>query len=516
MSRTLRTAGDRALLIDCADLSEVLALSVAIRAATLDGVIEVVPAAQTVLLNLDRQADLDAIREAVAGIEPAAAVAADVTEHEIPVRYDGEDLQEVAELLGITAEEVIDRHTSTDYMVAFGGFAPGFAYLVTENTTLEVPRRSSPRTRIPAGSVGLAGIFSGIYPRESPGGWQLIGTSGVALWDSDREPAALLQPGDRVRFVQRDDLDVAPTESAPVAEHPTAEGPTLLSIRRPGLQGLIQDLGRPDSAGIGAPPSGVLDRPAMRMANWLVGNPLDAAVLEFAHGGVEIEAVGEATIAIAGATAPVEVIRPSLKRVTVTEQRAIALSPGDVVRIGTLSSGARSVVALRHGVAAHPVAGSVATDTLSGIGPAPLKAGDEIRSAGRATSATEQAQPWPDLPTDELTVPVVLGPRDDWFTDDAVETLFSQAWSVSGASDRVGMRLEGDQPLTRAIEGELLSEGVVTGSLQVPANGQPVLFLNDHPVTGGYPVIGVVHSTSLPALAQVQPGMTLRFTRTEP
>lgn len=533
MTRTLRNAGDRGLLIDCTDLDEVLTLAAAIRDAALGGVMEVVPAAQTVLVTLDRFADLAAIRSAVSEIEPAAQVGGEVREHLIPVRYDGEDLEEVARILGISTSEVIARHTAAEYTVAFGGFAPGFGYLAAQETTLDVPRRSSPRTRVPAGAVALAGIFSSIYPRSSPGGWQLIGSSDVILWDETRDPAALFAPGDRVRFIDMnaesstDPSSLAPTRrrgnddnsDSDDAHDPNERDdnrcPALLVIRRPGLQALIQDGGRPASAGIGAPPSGALDRPAMYLANWLVGNPRSAAVIEFAFGGAELEALGEATVALTGAPAPIEVVRASGRGFQVTDQQAIALSPGDRLRLGAPTSGARTVLALRGGIAATPVAGSVATDTLSGIGPAPLKEGREIRSAGLAVTLTEYPQPWPDLAIDQLTVPVLLGPRDDWFTTEAVELLFAQAWTVTPSSDRVGMRLEGEQSLERDHDGELPSEGMVTGSLQVPPNGQPVLFLNDHPVTGGYPVIGVVHSSALPALAQARPGMTVRFTRLE-
>lgn len=529
MTRALRDAGDRGLLIDCTDLDEVVNLAAAIRRAELAGVIEVIPAAQTVLLTLDRFADRTAIRDAVNDIEPTDQTQGNVRTHHIPVRYDGEDLDEVADILGITTDEVIARHTGMTYTVAFGGFAPGFGYLAAEEATLEVPRRSSPRTRVPSGAVALAGSFSSIYPRSSPGGWQLIGSSDVALWDEQREPAALLSPGDRVRFVDldadvTDDADpptLAPTygdvtDEATSSDSDSAARQALLVVNRPGLQALIQDGGRPASAGIGAPPSGALDRPAMLLANELVGNPRSAAVVEFAFGGVEIEATGEATVAVTGAPAPIEVTRASGRTLAITDQRAIALSPGDVLRIGSPTAGARNVLAVRGGIAATPVEDSVSADTLSGIGPAPLRAGDPIRSAGLRATTTGNSQPWPELPTDELTVPVILGPRDDWFTAESIELLFSASWTVSPSSDRVGMRLEGERALERDHEGELPSEGMVTGSLQIPPNGQPVLFLNDHPVTGGYPVIGVVHSAALPELAQARPGMTIRFTRPAP
>jgi KipI family sensor histidine kinase inhibitor len=193
--------GDSALLVDVDDLDEVLALADALRTDTPAGVLDVVPAARTVLLTVTPGTDLAAVRQAVLDlrVEPAAA-AADGATVEIPVHYDGPDLDEVGELTGLGRDGVVEAHTGRPWRVAFGGFAPGFAYLVDGDPRLDVARRAEPRTTVPAGSVGLAGEFSGVYPRSSPGGWQLIGRTGTTLWSMD--DGALLQPGGRVRFVE--------------------------------------------------------------------------------------------------------------------------------------------------------------------------------------------------------------------------------------------------------------------------------------------------------------------------
>lgn len=202
--------GDSAILVETGGIDDVLALAPALDDLVRSGdselaaVTDVVPAARTVLLVADHAADLARIAVRV------WRVAADLDrgpgrwpEHvvEIPVRYDGPDLDEVASLTRLDVQEVVAAHTSTPWRVGFGGFAPGFAYLVGGDRRLTVPRRSSPRTSVPAGAVGLAGEFSGVYPRSSPGGWQLIGTTDVVLWDERRDPPALLQPGMGVRFV---------------------------------------------------------------------------------------------------------------------------------------------------------------------------------------------------------------------------------------------------------------------------------------------------------------------------
>jgi KipI family sensor histidine kinase inhibitor len=204
----IRDYGDHALLLEFDNTDEVLAWSAVIRDAELLGVLDIVPGSRTVLIKLEdaryqaptrqRLGKLHVTSEAVP--DAPADVRADV---EIEVVYDGPDLEEVARLTGLTADQVVAAHTGSPWRVGFGGFAPGFAYLVGGDSRLEVPRRAEPRTKVPAGSVGLAGEFSGVYPRESPGGWQLIGHISehqVALWDVDREQPALLTPGMWVQF----------------------------------------------------------------------------------------------------------------------------------------------------------------------------------------------------------------------------------------------------------------------------------------------------------------------------
>lgn len=213
--------GAHGLLIelDTAEQAEALHAELLRRAAAgaLPPVKEIVPAARTVLLDgLAHPRGLAAelatwdIPEPTAGDRPAV---------EIPVRYDGPDLAEVAALWGVTPEEVVRRHSGCAFRVAFCGFAPGFGYLTGLPQDLHVPRRDTPRTRVPVGSVGLAGPYTGVYPRSSPGGWQLIGTTDAVLWDPRRQPAALLSPGTRVRFVPRQDPAV-PAARGPHHEEP--------------------------------------------------------------------------------------------------------------------------------------------------------------------------------------------------------------------------------------------------------------------------------------------------------
>jgi len=201
--RTIHDYGDRALLVECGSTAEVLALTGALRATPPPAVVDIVPGARTVLVTVGDPADLVSARAGLAGLEPAHPDGSTETgriEVTIDVVYDGVDLHEVADRLRMRVSEVVEAHTGTPWRVGFGGFAPGFGYLVGGDSRLVVPRRRQPRTRVPAGSVGLAGEFSRIYPRESPGGWQLIGRTDAVLWDLHRPQPALLTPGMRVRF----------------------------------------------------------------------------------------------------------------------------------------------------------------------------------------------------------------------------------------------------------------------------------------------------------------------------
>ena len=204
MSRRLLPSGDAAILVECDSLEEVLALHDALAADRRPGVVELVPAARTILIAVDPgvmplESAATWVRRvpAEAGSRAAGAAAPPIT---IPVAYDGDDLATTATLLAVSAEALVARHTAIEWRVAFVGFAPGFGYLVSDDWPFEVPRLDAPRTRVPAGAVALAGGFGGVYPRQSPGGWRIIGRTDAVLWDPDADPPALLVPGRRVRF----------------------------------------------------------------------------------------------------------------------------------------------------------------------------------------------------------------------------------------------------------------------------------------------------------------------------
>ncbi|MER7609437.1 urea amidolyase family protein [Nocardioides sp. NPDC127503] len=518
--RRVLIASDQALLVEEDDLEGAMRLHAALVAAPPTGVVELVPAARTVLVRFDPtlvdEASLAKELGRVEAVHGGLPTAGSVT---IGVRYDGQDLDEVAELLGVSAEQVVARHTAANWRVAFTGYAPGFGYLVGDDPLFDVPRRSSPRTRIPAGSVGLAGTFSGVYPRESPGGWQLIGRTDAPMWDLHREPPALLAPGMTVRFerLERESVSVAaPAVPADAAEHPFA-----VEVVRSGLQLVLEDLGRPGHAALGVSASGTADRRALRAANRAVGNAPGAAGFELAGGGAVLRFTGPAVVAVAGAPAETTIVRTDGPPLPVEHGVAAAIEDGEELRLGAVSAGLRAVVAVRGGLDLAPALGSLSSDTLAGLGPGdlggrPLRAGDVVPLRGPA-AAPHAVDPCP-APADPLPAPgdtvelrIALGPREDWFTPAGVRTLVEQEWTVTPRSDRVGVRLEGAVPLERSVTGELPSEGAVTGAIQVPPDGQPVLFLPDHPLTGGYPIIGAVIDRDLDLAGQLPPGVRIRF-----
>ncbi|WP_242906126.1 5-oxoprolinase subunit PxpB [Actinomadura terrae] len=200
----VRRAGDTALLVETGDLATAHRLNIAFRDAAPPGIVDVVPGERTVLVVAEPGTDLDRLAALLPGLPLPEDAAGGAEPVEIPVVYDGDDLDEVARLTGLSREEVVQRHASAAYTVAYLGFSPGFAYLTGLDPALHVARRESPRTAVPAGSVAIAGPYAAVYPSRSPGGWRLLGHSGFALWDVTRDPPSLLRPGTRVRFVREE------------------------------------------------------------------------------------------------------------------------------------------------------------------------------------------------------------------------------------------------------------------------------------------------------------------------
>ncbi|HHR6129115.1 TPA: 5-oxoprolinase/urea amidolyase family protein [Providencia alcalifaciens] len=506
-----------AFMVELPSLEQTMALTDSLTHRPINGIEEITPAARTVLVRYNPAIEhVNAIVQQISlrNIEGGEAKTGKLVT--IPVHYTGEDLPEVAEYLGVSIEEVIRRHTQSEYLVAFSGFAPGFGYMVSKQAQLQVPRRQSPRVRIPAGSVALAGEFSSVYPQASPGGWQLIGQTDLSVWDINRPEPALLQAGYRVQFVDQSRSSVSyslpsQTDIKPIDKNQTYD----LTVLATGLQTLFQDRGRIGQSALGISESGAMDKSALYSANRLVGNCTQSTVLEVTQGGLKVRANRDLLVGITGAECSVTITTEDGQIYTSATYQPIHLTKGDVIQLGRPTKGVRSYFAVRGGFSVAPVLESCSFDTLAQVGPAPLMVGQSLsigqKMNHRAISLSES--PAFDYPTadDVVVLDVVMGPRTDWFTEQAAELLRQQVWQVTAASNRIGLRLAGEVPLSRELLQELPSEGTCIGAIQVPANGQPVLFLNDHPLTGGYPVIGAVCDYHLDLAGQIPVNGKIRF-----
>ncbi len=280
-----------------------------------------------------------------------------------------------------------------------------------------------------------------------------------------------------------------------------------LAVLAAGLQTLIQDTGRLGFGSSSVGRSGPFDRSAHRQANLLVGNAAGTPALEVLAGGLRLRASREHVLAVTGAVGPILVDgRP------VEHGRAFVVAAGQGVEVATFEVGLRAYVAVSGGIVADDVLGSCATDTLSGLGPAPVAPGATLRCGFLQAPPPDGLDIPALIASGSTSVDVVLGPRDDWFASEAVAMLLGSAWTVSPTSNRIGLRLDGPE-LARSQDGELPSEPCVFGSIQVTSAGHPVVLGPDHPVTGGYPVIAVVADRHLDRLAQLRPGESLRFRR---
>lgn len=558
-------SGDRALLVEFDDLASVGAADAAVSRASIDGVVDVVPAARTLLVRLGPgRGGLTALEQRLRRVLGASADEGGPGRAErelpadrvvsIPVIYDGEDLAVVAEAWGCDVDEVVRRHAATEWVCAFVGFAPGFPYLVPVDAEAlpAVPRRATSRARVPAGAVALAAEYCGVYPRESPGGWQLIGRTDAVLWDARRASPALVTAGTRVRFVPRagraaggstgtatgaasgrtvsqETSDGSPGNTgavvpastsfpekrfaapeAPAATAP-ASAPATVQVLDPGALTLVQDLGRPGLSRLGVGTSGAFDRAAHRLANRLVGNDEGAAGFEVLLGGARFALPEGAWVAVTGAEGPVTLDGQPVPRAHAMR----ADRQGAELHISPARLGLRYSVAVRGGLEVPTELGSRSRDTLAALGPAPLAAGDAIALG----DAIDRPVPAIDLvavdtiPASTTELTLRPGPRHDWFTDAAWERMLLTEWTVSSRSDRTGVRLEGASLERRAttLGLELPSEGMLPGALQVSPDGVPTILGPDHPVTGGYPVIAVVTDDARDRLAQLRPGDPVRL-----
>ena len=504
--------GDRALLVDTADMAAAHALAtvldgrIATGAAPV-GIEEVVVGFASVVVVLAAQgSDLGAcaawVAKSTSGPSAVRKGGRPPRTHVLPVVFDGADLAEVAIALCIPVDQVVDQLVSARLEVAFVGFAPGFPYLTGLPAGLAaLPRRPSPRTSVPAGSVAVAGGFASVYPRSTPGGWHLLGRTAESLFDPDVAPHSRVAPGDRVRFAATD---------APVPEPPTdttrpplvTPGPCL-EVLEPGLATTVQDGGRRGCAHLGVPAAGAADPRSLALANLVVGNPADAAGLECTASGPTLRMVGDGHLTVVGAGD--DAVDVTVDGHPVPDGTVLPLADGQVVRIGRVRAGLRVYVAVAGGLETPVVLGSRSSDSLAGLGPGPLRAGDRL-ARGTPGRARGRIVPEPGRATGPTVLRVVAGPHGS-----PGDGLTSTTWRVGSAVDRIGARLEAVDGSVLAAGGPRPSMPMVTGAVQVPPDGRPIVLLPDHATVGGYPVVACVVTADLGPLGQLRPGDEVAF-----
>ena len=471
------------------------------------GLLDAIPGARTLFLLFDpqaadREALLRRLRRAVD--EPPAGVP-ESRLFGIPVAYGGEegpDLSRLARDRGIDPQEIIRRHAGAEYRVAFLGFSPGFAYLTGLPAELAAPRRESPRPRVPAGSVGIGGEYTAVYPSESPGGWRLIGRSPVRLFDPTASPPALLRAGDRVRFEPIDEKELARRLANEAARRPSSpgdEGDPLLATLAPGLFTSVQGAPRFGLGACGVPAGGAMDLAALERGNAGVGNSARAAALEVTLSGPELRVLADALVCVTGAD-----LQARWNGKAVDLDAPFEVKTGDHIAFGYARSGARAYLCVQGGLVERRPG-----EPLRRLAP-----GDVVT---RSRLGARPGSPSPAAPESHrdrrLTLRVLPGPQAGFFPAEAAESLFSGTYRVSPASDRRGIRLEGP-PLELRRPSDIPPEGTALGAIQVPASGLPIVLGPDRPVTGGYAKIGTVSARDWPLLAQAAPGTAVRFRAT--
>jgi KipI family sensor histidine kinase inhibitor len=518
----IRDAGDSALVADLGDVVDrainrrAIGLAARVRAAGVAGVRDVVPTFRSVAVFFDPlRTDVEALR---ALLQPQPQDDAERSRREavaIPVEYGGEsgpDLDAVATATGLAPADVVARHSAREYRVFMVGFLPGFGYLGELDPAIAAPRQASPRLRVPAGSVGIAGRQTGVYPQASPGGWQIVGRTTTRPFDSGRTPASLLAPGDRVRFVPVPTGSLGSFDAAwtsPPAPTAASAAPRAVRVLQAGLMTSVQDGGRWGRQHEGVPVSGAMDVAALRDANRAVGNPSGAAALEATLGGFEARLEHAGAVAVAGAD-----LHATIDGRPLPLGARVGHGAGAVVRFGNRRAGTRAYLALDGGLDVPMCLGSRATDLTSGLGGwhgRRLRVGDQVpvmMPAPETPRAT--AVPVRPLRHGGARVRVLPGPHSDSFPPEAIEVLRRTRFEVTSESNRMGYRLNGPQ-LVPGGTGDMLSDATCTGGLQVPPSGHPILLMADRQVTGGYPIVATVISADLPVVGQLAPGDWIEF-----
>jgi antagonist of KipI len=530
----LLAAGEQGLVVEFGDGIDqavnrrVNCLARLLAGEEIDGLLETAPTYRSLMIFFDplriaRSELIALVRELLDFSGGGSPVAVTGRTIQVPVCYGGEfgpDLDFVAEFNGISSEEVVRIHCEAGYPVYMLGFLPGFPYLGEVPERISAPRLGNPRLTVPAGSVGIAGRQSGIYPIQSPGGWRIIGRTPLRLFDPGSSRPFLMAAGDTVKFEPVSEIEfhalMGEIDSGLDSNEVMAgitDGSEVMSVVKPGLMTTVQDEGRFGFREYGMPVSGAMDRYASTVANILVGNGPSSAVLEMTLTGGVFRFVRDAYVAVCGAD-----MRGTLDGAPISNWSAFPVTAGSEMSFGPVVSGCRSYLAVRGGMAVPLVMGSRSTCLRARTGGflgRPLKSGD-VLSCGDVKSKLKKTRVLPrrfePRYTESILLRVLPGPQEDRFSQEGISVFYSSGYRISPRNDRMGYVLEG--PAIRHDKGaDIVSDALCPGAVQVPGNGQPIIMTADHQTTGGYAKIGAVIGPDLGRLAQARQGNVIRFVR---
>lgn len=501
-----------------------IAVAATVRQRSIAGVRDVVSTFRSVTVFFEPlKTDVSEVTAALRDGMTASLPDASSKTIDVPVMYggdDGPDLVEVAAFARCSPETVITRHAERTYRVCMLGFMPGFPYMAPVDETIAMPRLKTPRVRVPAGSVGIAGIQTGIYPKQSPGGWRIIGRTAPNLFDPDRSSPALFSPGDRVRFVPADavaDFGFSRTETSST---PKTTATRYVRVLQPGLLTTVQDAGRWSHQHLGVSVAGPMDYLGHRLANALVGNGEQAATLETTWLGPELKMEQETRVAVAGAD-----LGATLDGVDVPVGMPMHCHAGSVLRFGDRRSGMRAYIAFDGGIVVPPVLGSCATHLssgLGGMGGRQLTVGDCLPLGDPGGEVSPQfidssvarfgaSAAHPMQSAGGVRLRVLPGPEMTRSDLSALEALQRMRYTVSPESNRMGYRLTGGAKIPGVSSGDMISEATFVGAIQLPPSGDPILLMADRQTSGGYPQIAIVITADLPLAGQLGPGDWIEF-----
>ncbi len=473
------------------------ALAERLRSNLLEGITDLYPGYINLYVEFDanllaRDTVKSWVKKQALNLEAKASTGREVV---IPVRYDGEDLEFVAAETGLTVAQVIEKHSSVTYQTYTVGFTPGYPFLGKLDPALHLPRRKTPRKKVPAHSVAIAVGQTGIYPLSTPGGWHILGSALTAVYDPHREKPFLLEPGDNVRFVPSE--GETPPEASVLEVLPSTPQFPVLKVEKPGLLDLIVDDGRALAGHYGMARSGAMDERSAKAANALVGNTANTALLEMTLKGATFKVLQDVVLGFAGFG-----MQPRLNGQAAPAFESFQVRTNDKLEFVPTATGVRGYLAVPGGFESSSFMNSKSTDLVGRIGRA-LQVGEMLGMNNPSSkNRAGYSIAFSSLP-ETVTVRLLAGPQA---TPKALAALCSAEFTVS-SPDRMGVRLEG----IKVPGGELTSEATPMGGVQITIDGDPILLLNDRGRIGGYAKPAVVDPRDLGLVAQLRPGQKLRF-----